>query len=714
MYSQPFRLLPLAIMFSSCAVFAQADSSADFYNLSLAELAQVDVSIATGNSTPLDRAPATASVIYAAEIAAMGAQTLNDVLETVPGLHISLSSLSRLDSVYSIRGIHTGFNPQVLLLLNGVPVQYSAQGGRPTLFRLPAISIARVEVIRGPGSAVYGADAYSGVINVITKDATAIEHTQLATSSGSFGGRELTLQSAAQWSDWMVAFTLAYQESQGDPNRRINADLQSALDAGFGTNASRAPGALATRYKVLDSHLAIQTDNLHANVWNWQSIDTGVGAGAAQALDPEGRDDSNLWMSDVTYSFNVDSDDWDNSIRASHLYYKQESKFSIFPRGALLPIGEDGNVNSAPLAGFVLFPDGLLGNPSGVVEDSQLDVVTIYHGWDSHRLRWAMGTRYQTASPREEKNFGPGVINGSVPVVDGSLTTVTNTDYVFLGDSSRRVHYLSLQDEWRIITDLDLTAGLRYDNYSDFGGTTNPRVALVWAFDPKFTAKLLYGSAFRAPSFAELYFKNNPVSLGNPSLKPEQIDSQEASLNFRATDQIQFNVTAFMYQASDMIEFIPDSEDATLRVAANARDQDGKGMEFELHWKPSTSLHIAGSYSLQDAENVDTGAAIADAPQQQLKLNAHWVLSPSWSLSSQLYWIMDRERNLGDSRPPVDDYVLLNATLHRYFIVPQLSAFLSVRNATNADAREPSSGLIPQDYPLESRSLWLGLNYIFE
>ena len=139
--------LTLVLAFIAHGVCAEADAqyaSVDFYNLSLAELGHVEISIATGNSTPLDRAPATATVISASEIQALGAHNLNEVLETVPGLHVSLSSLSRLDSVYSIRGIHTGFNPQVLLMLNGVPVQYNVQGGRPTLFRLPVTSIARV------------------------------------------------------------------------------------------------------------------------------------------------------------------------------------------------------------------------------------------------------------------------------------------------------------------------------------------------------------------------------------------------------------------------------------------------------------------------------------------------------------------------------------------------------------------------------------------
>ncbi|RZK89512.1 MAG: TonB-dependent receptor, partial [Pedobacter sp.] len=97
-------LLPLSICAFSTLVYAEGKSAAtlDVYNLSLAELGRVPISIAAGNSTPLDKAPATATVIYAAQIEAMGAHTLDDVLETVPGMHISLSTLSRLDSVESI------------------------------------------------------------------------------------------------------------------------------------------------------------------------------------------------------------------------------------------------------------------------------------------------------------------------------------------------------------------------------------------------------------------------------------------------------------------------------------------------------------------------------------------------------------------------------------------------------------------------------------
>ena len=705
-------LLPLLMSAATMAQSAGETTPNDIYNLSLAELGQVEISIATGNSTPLDKAPATASVIYAAEIEAMGARNLNEVLETVPGLHVSLSTLSRLDSVYSIRGIHTGFNPQVLLLMNGIPVQSSLQGGRPSLFRLPVASIARVEVIRGPGSAIYGADAYAGVINVITKDAAAISGTEIGARHGSFNSSDFWLQGATSWNDWGIAFNLAYQESDGDKDRRVTTDLQSSLDDSFNTDASLAPGPLSTRYKLLDTHLAISSETLQFNLWSWISKDAGIGAGATQALDFEGEDDSELWMADITYRLNDDSDTWDHSLRFSYLYYDLQARFVLMPEDSILPIGSDGNLNFSNPAGQVYFPDGLLGNPGQRAEDTQFDLISIYNGWDTHRLRLAIGTRRQTLASHESKNYGPGVIDGSSTVVDGTLTDVSDTPFVYLDDSSRTIHYLSVQDEWQLVSDLTLTAGVRYDNYSDFGGTTNPRIALVWATSENLTTKLLYGSAFRAPSFSEQRFKNNPVSLGNQDLDPEHIDTLELSFNYRMNANFQTTLTLFTYQAQDMIEFIPD-DSATTSTAQNARDQDGDGFEWELNWQPIPSLRLNGNYSWQDAKDAQTGQAVADAPGQQFKVGANWEFKPQWSINSQIYWVGDRQRAVGDTRPAIDDYTLLNLTLRRKNVVPDLDLSIAMRNLTDEDAREPSNGAIADDYPLESRSVWLELKYLF-
>ena len=690
----------------------------DIYNLSLAELGQVQISIAAGNSTSLDKAPATASVIYAAEIEAMGARTLDDVLDTVPGVHISLSSLSRLDSVVSIRGIHTGFNPQVLMMLNGVPIQSSLQGGRPSLFRLPVASIERVEVIRGPGSAIYGADAYAGVINVITKDSVSINKTKIGARTGSFDSRDLWLQTSTEWNDIGISFDVAYQSTSGDSRRRVLADLQSVLDGALGTSASLTPAALSTRYQIVDTHLALSTEKLQVNLWSWLSSDAGVGAGGAQALDPTGKDDSEILMGDVTYFLGKNPEAWDTSVRLSYLYYDLQSQFTLLPSGTVIPIGKDGNVNFADAAGVVAFPDGLIGQPGQTSKDTQFDYIAIYKGFDTHQLRINLGAKHQSLVARESKNFGPGVLD-SLPlpsIVDGTLTTVTNTPYIFLPDSSRTVRYISLQDEWQMTTAINLTAGLRYDDYSDFGSTTNPRIALVWAANEKLTTKLLLGSAFRAPSFSELYQKNNPVVLGREDLKPEQINSEELSFNYRATQNVQTTLTLFKYQAKKMIDFVDDLstvEDAS-KYAANVRDQDGKGFEFEVNWKPSSTLNLGASYSKQSAIEANTNSTVPDAPGEQIKANLNWMFASQWSLNSQLNWVGNRERVIGDLRPEIANYTRLNVTLNRKNILPDVDMSLAVRNLNNSDSREPSSGTIPDDYPLESRSFWLGLAYAFK
>lgn len=703
-------LLPALIAMATQAESAKESSADDFYNLSLSQLGQVEVSIATGNRTPLDRAPATATVITSSEIQAMGARNLNEILETVPGLHVSLSSLSRLDAVYSIRGIHTGFNPQVLLMMNGIPVQYSLQGGRPTLFRLPANGIERIEIIRGPGSAIYGADAYAGVINIITKDASSIERTSVGAVSGSFGRREIWAEGATEWKDISFAFSASHQQHDGDPDRIVNSDLQSALDDLLGTNASLAPGPLSTRYDIHDLHLSMSTEKTQVNLWNWKSDYAGVGAGAAQAIDPLGGDDSKLWLADIAHKFSTQSPAWDNNLRVSYLHYDIFTVFRLFPENSLLPIGSDGNLDFVAPAGWVQFPDGLFGNPGAEMHDANAEWVSLFTGWESHRIRLAAGARRQALNPRETKNFGPGILDGSETVVDGRLTNVTDTPYVYLPDARRNLRFISLQDEWNLLPAVDLTAGIRYDDYSDFGSTTNPRVAIVWATNDRMTTKLMYGSAFRAPAFAELYFKNNPVSLGNDGLTPEKIDTLEASFNFRVTNELQTTATIFRYQATDMIDFVQDPF-STTKTAQNTLDQDGQGLELEFNWRPLTQLHIAGSYAMQDAENASTKTKIADAPGQQFKTNVNWEFARNWYLHSQINWVANRHRAPGDLRPAIDDYTLVNLTLHRKSIVKDLDFSVAVRNLTDEDAREPSSGSISDDYPLESRSFWVGFTY---
>lgn len=705
-------VLSLVCVFAAIGAWAQ--DAEDFFSLSLEELGKIEISTATGNRVSLDRAPATASVVTAAQIEAMGARSLNDVLRTIPGVHLSLSDINRLDTIISIRGIHTGFNPHVLLLINGTPVQSNALGGRPLLFRLPVTSIARVEVIRGPGSAIYGADAFSGVVNVITHDPSQARATNVGGRTGSFGVLDAWASAAGEMADWNLSLDVSYQSTDGDNNRRITRDLQSQIDDVFGTTASLAPGALATRHEVLDTHFAATRDNLKANLWTWFARDLGNGVGASQALDPKGSDDGNLYLADLAYESDQWVDDWVFGSKLSYLYYKLESKFTIFPSNAVLPISEDGNVNFASGQRFIAFPDGLIGQPTGTTRNAQLDFVSIYNGFEKHRWRFSVGAKHEALDTSEAKNFGPGVIlEDTHGVVDGTLTNVSDTQFVYLRDTSRVVRFVSLQDEWQINENLELTAGLRYDSFSDFGETTNPRLALVWQNNSKLTTKLLYGSAFRAPSFSEQFFDNNPVSLGNPDLKPERVDTLELAFNYRPSENTQLNLSLFQYQAIDMIEFIPNDVAGSASRAENIRDQDGGGAELELNWLISSRLRFNSQFSWQNARDANSGHTTPDAPRRQFLLSSYWEFSDRRFMHLQYKQISGRERSDADPREPIENYGLLDLTLRFQKVVDNVDLAFAVRNVLDENAREPSGGAIAEDYPLESRSVWAELSYTF-
>ncbi|VUD56376.1 Colicin I receptor [Thalassocella blandensis] len=714
----------ISIIFNGMVVFGTGMSSAatqanenmdisGIYDLSLAELGSVEIITATGNSTPLDRSPSTASVINAAQIEAMGAQSLDEVLENIPGLHVSLSAISRLESVYSIRGIHNGFNPHVLLLMNGVPIQFSTQGGRPVSFRMPVQHIARVEVIRGPGSAIYGADAYSGVVNIITKDAAAIPSTQTGLRIGSFNSREFWLTGKANLSQANITFNMDYQASDGDNDRVIHQDLQTTLDDAFGTEVSLAPGALQTRFEILDTHIGFESERWQVNAWSWIMRDSGVGPGGAQALDYDGRDENTLYNLDATYRLDDAVDDWNFAVRASYLYYDTQAYFNLLPGGTTVPIGSDGNLNFVAPNGIVTFPEGLKGNPGGLTEDTQLEFISVYEGHAKHRWRFAAGYRQQSLDTNESKNFGPGVIDGTEGSVGGELTDVSDTPFVFIQDVNRDTQFFSLQDQWRFSADWELTAGVRIDDYSDFGTTTNPRLALVWMSSELLTTKFLYGSAFRAPSFSQQFNEHNPVVIGNESLEPETIDTYEVAFNFHLRSDFTSSLSFFHYQAKDLIEFVPN-DDFVSNTAQNAHNQDGRGFEWEINWDATKNLRVNASFSLQDAEDSDTGETIADAPGQQFTVNAYWEFLPEWSLHGFANWVGDRERVEGDGRQAVENYTLVNMNLRRRDLVPGLNVALKVKNLFDENAYEPSDGTIAEDYPLEGRSLWLQFDYLFE
>jgi iron complex outermembrane receptor protein len=162
-----------------------------------------------------------------------------------------------------------------------------------------------------------------------------------------------------------------------------------------------------------------------------------------------------------------------------------------------------------------------------------------------------------------------------------------------MDDQTRNLFYASLQDEWSFAKGWELTPGVRYDNYSDFGSTVNPRIALVWQTITDLTTKLLYGSAFRPPSFNELYVKNNPSNTGNPDLTPETIQTLELVFDYRPGTRLHASINLFAYEIKDLIELVQDP-DQTAFTTQNHKDQEGQGFEIEADWLVTDALRVRG------------------------------------------------------------------------------------------------------------------------
>ncbi len=684
------RLLCACLAAAACAPAAAQSSDEEDFALAYGD--KSFVMIATGSRVPIERAPAVTTVITAEDIAATGATDLDDVLATVPGFHVSRSTVTNAP-VYVVRGIRHNFNPQLLMLVNGVPMTTVFSGDRGNVWGgLPLENVARIEVIRGPGSAVYGADAYAGVVNIITKTAADIEGTQFGVRAGSFKTGDVWALHGGKLGPFALNAYLRAGTTDGH-RETVAADAQTGWDAIFATSASHAPGPIETGRKALDGELGLAHDHWRLRLGLKRRRDVGSGVGVAEALDPTGRNDSERITADLTYDDAEFAKDWAVTVQTSFLHYEESSELVLFPPGAF-----GGS-----------FTDGMLGNPEKWERHARLNASAIYSGFADHRLRLGVGAeRKELYRIRESRNFN----SDFTPIGIGSRADITDVSDIapFLRPHTRHVRYIYAQDEWALARDWTLTAGVRHDRYSDFGGTTNPRLALAWDAAYNLTTRLMYGTAFRAPSFTELYNINNPVVVGNPDLDPERIRTVELAVSWQPTGRLQLDANAFHYRMQDVIHLVGTRY-------ANAGEQTGTGLELEAQWSPSQTVRLAGHYAFQHSVDEATDRTPGMAPRHLAYLRGDWRFTPGWLASAQAKRVSARHRQTGDTRRTLSGYHTVDLTVRTERDTARAWDFaVSVRNLFDADGREPTPAeapfvTIPDDIPLPGRSFFIQASY---
>ncbi len=712
-FSAPIILLLLLI--SAGSRLALGDGRDDqpaletLKSMSLDQLAGLDiqqVTIATGIPQSLHNAPAVASVVTAEDIRASGATGLAEALESVAGLHVALSRA--YGPIFTLRGMYGELNPQVLVLINGIPITPLFGGNRGLAWgEMPVEAIARVEIIRGPGSAVFGADAFAGVMNIITKGPADIEANELGTRIGSFETHEAWSLYRDRWGQLDAAVMMEYKRGDGHDGW-IEQDAQSFLDDLTGTRASLAPGPLSLHRERLDLRM-----ELNRRDWRWRGgyqmrRNLELGVGEAFALDPSGRYAGDRFNTDFTYHHSHPAPFWDLQLQGAVYLTRFEvtRDQKLYPPGTMLP-GE----------GF--YPDGVILNPLGAEQHYHLKLASFYTGFRDHTLRVGAGYTHKRVSLEDWRNFGLAPPDGT-PLPPGSpLVNVSDTPYSLFPEGGRYNHYLFAQDVWKFTEDWEFTTGLRYDSYSDFGETWNPRLALIWFPTSRLSAKLLYGRAFRAPSWEDLYLRNNPSLLGNPEISPETLQSWELALNYRHPEDLRLGMNFFTYQWRQIIDLEPTSGGAAA-VVANRGRQKGRGLELEMEWQPHRAWNLLANYTWQYVKRLPGENHQENLPHWQAYFQVKHQASAAWQLGLQANWLGPRHREEEDYRSPLHGYVLVNTLLRYRPGGASWELALAARNLLDSDIREPSVSLnqygvvaLPGDFPRARRSLWLEGRYYF-
>lgn len=675
--------------------FADSDLSRveELGNLPIEELLQVSITttIATGTKKTIAEAPAIASVITAAEIQAMGARNFEEALETIPGVHVEYSGFNMAPK-YLIRGFNTSNNAEVLVLINGVPVTSAVRGDRNIHGGvLPISMISKIEVVRGPGSALYGSEAMSGVINVVTKSADEIKETTVGIRAGSFNSREGWVLTGFTHEDFKFSMMANYSQTDGDKGI-ITQDAATP----FGT--SLAPGPVNRFGRGQDIYLDVEQGH-----WRFQggyrSVSKGSGAGTTDALDPIGRYSVYRETLNLTYHNNKIEEDWDFTSKIDFLHSQQESDsigVMLFPPGTNL--GTAGGP----------FINGMIGKPEYQESALHFETIGVYTGFESHILRLGVGVKTQRLyQVRESKNFDPNF--GNI----GSMTDVSGTNLAWLPSKTRNNLYSYVQDEWDFRKSWNLTTGVRYDTFSKFGSVVNPRAAVVWQTTPQLTSKLMFGKSFRSPNFVELYSQNNPAIIGNPNLKPETNSVSEIAFSYEVSKSLNLGFNLFHYQARNIISIVKGH-------VANAANEDGNGLELESQFKVSSNLYLTGNYSYLKTRDLATDTKAPLYPTQQAYLREEYQFATNWNFNMQAKYVGSQPRAFGDTRPELKRSTTLDLIILKKKVFGDWMIGGTIKNLFNEDIRAGDlvtnalgAPAIPNDLPLERRSYWLEVSGSF-
>lgn len=598
-----------------------------------------------------DRSIATVSLITQEQIRALGAKDLQDVLYTIPGITTTQSPWGAKQ--ITLRGIGTEFSEKVLILLNGHPLDHDiTNGGSTDIYDNIALdNVKRIEIVRGPGSLLYGANAFLGTINIITKNADDQTGTAVTAGGGSFGTQQYNVYTASKLNDLKVTANANVQATDGIARNIQNTNVSTNLDS--------------EKYDI-DLNLAYKNWNFTGHFAN---KNTGTFAGFNENLQTNAARNYQDYFFILGYKNNL-TEKLNIDIKAYHDNFNFDN---------IIPFASDLYLNT-----------GITNTKTG--SEAQLS----YQWFDNNQL--IIGFKGET-----QNQFDVTHTAGPSPLIQ---TPVANPYAI---DKDRTLASGFVQDIWDILPNLRFSAGARYDRYSDFGNTFNPRVGFNWEIKEGYILRYSFGTAFRAPTFGETNGTYQAL-LGNTNLMPETISTNEIGLNLNPIKSVSSAITLFESNINNIIH--KENINGSSSVFVNGGSAVSKGIEVEAKYHYLEGSYIGFNLTSQKVIDSTTQQMVFGVPNYFGNVMLNHQFTPNYSLLTHVYVKGNQLPAATNPGANISSYALLNTTLLAKNLVKDLSLSASVYNWLDKDYQDPALYL-RGNYPNPGRSVFIRAEYKF-
>jgi iron complex outermembrane receptor protein len=501
----------------------------------------------------IQQAPASVSVVTSDDIDLFGYRNLADVLRNQRSFYITTDGLNNFAGV---RGFSRSgeWNARLLVLVDGRPTNEMIYGQThlDTEFVVPMETIKQVEVIRGPGSALYGTNAVFGVINVVTKGGADVNGAEIKLT----GGTQTTGQANVLFGkkfdgDWDVLADFNAYSSEGD--RSIHFDGVNDSTHNFGNiDGHDYEGAYEGYFKIKKGEFTAEGDF-------------------------ENRERDNR---DATYLTSF----FDPGV----MYEQRDNVTMKFDHD----LGEGKSLHAMAYNGFYRYDQTLplATDPTGL--PTFIYTTTSHNDWLGEDVHY---------DDQMTKNFHVLVgADGTESLQLEQRDYTSNAGQVLDVPASYNSYALFTEGEWDITDWASLTAGVRMDQVQRLGTSISPRFAAVLSPTKQDTVKALYGRAFREPNLYELLYSDPGSNTPNPQLKAEVVDTYELVYERQFKDGWRTSLDGFLWQMSNTMEgFVLGDGSAQTQNNGNTT---AKGIEAEIdkQWDKKAVFRAYGTYTWAD------------------------------------------------------------------------------------------------------------------